>query len=303
MPEIAEDRVQKVMEEFFEFYFFYPLFDEDDVEETLFDDFEIPNPEIDWYIAFLNARDKVIDWSETGKYKKNVLLTKEQEKRLFLQYNYAKYRFTMLREGRKTKSNKTKMIYWYDTAIRLRMHIAAMNLSMVVKMVRRVKQHSDVSEFLSAGNERIMIAIEGFDVSQGNKFSTYAWPALQRCMLREREKMAKRQDFCPFSLDLYIGDDEHDSNGYQPPDVKQEDDKERDDNIEALGEIMGRNLAELNEREVEVIRWRFLERKEAGRRYGLEEVGKMLGVSRTCIQLTERDAIKKLRKAWHKHVS
>jgi len=265
-------------------------------EKELFKDATIPEAEVGWYILFLNWKDKVADWNKVNAQKRNVTLTKEQEAMLFLKFNFAKYKF--ITQARYTRGHGftvvgiKKLLKWYNVSLKLRKRIAEMNLAMVLNMVRRYRRNSDESELISAANERLMIAIEGFDVSKGFKFSTYAWRAISRCILRERHTSARRKNACPFSFDP---DFEEVSNS-------EETRIEKSERIEVIQSMMNKNLANLTEREMRVIKLRFFEKNAKGKRHGLAEVGGMLGFSRTAIQLAERSALVKLRKAWGEYM-
>ena len=73
-----------------------------------------------------------------------------------------------------------------------------------------------------------------------------------------------------------------------------------DEDIDLMRDIIKKNDAHLSAREEFVIRMRFFDKKSNGRRYVFEDIGNMLGVSRTCVQLTEKRALEKIKAAWQR---
>ena len=107
------------------------------------------------------------------------LLTREQEVHLFRKLNYLKYKAAGLRErlnpSRPQKSLMTRIEKLCQETVATRNQIICANLRLVVSIA---KQHLGPAEtffeLVSDGNMSLMRAVERFDYSMGNRFSTYA---------------------------------------------------------------------------------------------------------------------------------
>ena len=268
-------------------------------EKTLFSKPEdVPAAEVGWYLSYLNARDNVATCNQT-KTHRNVLLTKQQETLLFLRFNFAKFKLAnMIRLINKkgfTLRRCRDLLKWHRVSLELRQQLAEMNLAMVLGIVHKYNHSNAHNDMVSIGNTSLMRAIEKFDTDKGNKFSTYAWRAVQRAVFRERQVNALHQHTFPVQFDP-TKELEYQT---KSKDVEQ---CKRHDNIEAIRYIIDNNLAKLDLREQEIIRLRFFAERPDGTRFGLQEIGHKFGVSRTCIQLVERKALLKIQDAWLKHV-
>jgi RNA polymerase primary sigma factor len=126
-----------------------------------------------WYFAV----------QETGtKPAATPLLTPEQEKVLFLQYNYCRWRAA--------KGRRAKRAHWAAVAELKKNTIAEYNLALVLAMVARTigQGHPQYLDIVSECNVRLVRTIELFDVKTGNKFSTYA----SRAIVNQSGRMAKK---------------------------------------------------------------------------------------------------------------
>ena len=107
------------------------------------------------------------------------LLTREQEVHLFRKMNYLKYKASRLRErldpARPQKTRMAQIEKLYEEIIATKNRIICANLRLVVSIAKRhVKPAQDIFDLVSDGNVSLMHAVEHFDYSFGNKFSTYA---------------------------------------------------------------------------------------------------------------------------------
>jgi RNA polymerase sigma factor (sigma-70 family) len=287
-------KLESLLEEGVE-YFDHPAFHPPkEAGKRLFsDDVEIPDVEIGWYLSYLNVRDKVVRWQKKY-YKKNVLLTREQEEMLFLRLNFARFKLSgLFRRARCKGLNASvgrEIFHWYAVASKCRSQIISMNLASVLAIAHKHYGQLDTSEMIGIGNEKLVEAVDKFDISLGFKFITYVWKAIQRAILRERKTEAIHATNCPCSFE---SDKETELQAV-------EDCRPRLDNVESLQFILDGNKARLTKREQYVIRRRFFELNNEGKQPRLEEVGTELGVSRTCVQIDERKALDKLKEAWFK---
>lgn len=117
-------------------------------------------------------------------------LNAHNEATLFLRYNYACYRLSLLVKAQKryrSSSRASRMIVWHTRAMASRADLARSNLALVLSMAKRTKiPNVEFSELISEGNMALLRAIEKFDVSRGFKFSTYAC----RTILKSFNKLA-----------------------------------------------------------------------------------------------------------------
>jgi len=279
----------------------------EEVETTLFED-AVPTAETGWYISYMNTRAKL---KHDDLPAANVVLDQEEEGLMFLRYNFARYRLSQLidiyraraAEGRPPRGSQfgKDVLLWSSIARYLRNQIASMNLALVLKIATKVSRGNSATQaddFVAIGNAKLLDAVDKFDVSTGNKFSTYAWHAVYRALIHNMRKETLEKIRTPHSYDVDAEDDGislRDSLAEEPVD-----DVATKENKQMLAEVLNGNLARLSKRENFIIRMRFLESRPDGRRYIFEEVGEMVGLSRTGVQLAERAALQKLRNAWSK---
>lgn len=119
---------------------------------------------------------------QDGPSKSTPLLTPEQERVLFLQYNYARWRAA---KGRRREATR-----WAAVAEEKKNILASYNLALVLAMTARTIGHShpQFQDIVSECNVRLVRSIELFNVATGNKFSTYA----SRAIVNQSGRMAKR---------------------------------------------------------------------------------------------------------------
>jgi RNA polymerase primary sigma factor len=221
-------------------------------------------------------------------YLEGPLLSREQEAHLFRKMNYLKARARRLRDriapACATAADLDEIERLLDEALAAKTQIVSANLRLVVAIA---KQHlgprDDLFERVSDGNYALLRAIEVFDYSRGNKFSTYATRAIHNQFTRAFRGKNHRQ---PQSL---LGHDEDFMSAADPrtDDLEQSDFQDRQ-------EAIGRLLAGLDDRERRIL---------VGR-YGiggaceqtLKQIGKELGISKERVRQIELRAADKLRK-------
>ena len=127
------------------------------------------------------------------------LLTREQEIHLFRKMNYLKFKAGKLRE--KLDVNRPNRILMnqigklYDESAATKNHIVRANLRLVVSLAKRyVGAGEEFFELVSDGNMSLMRAVEKFDISRGNKFSTYASWAIMKNFARTIPNTFRYQD-------------------------------------------------------------------------------------------------------------
>lgn len=253
----------------------------------------VPNADTTWYINHVSHTTQ-----HNAPIHKYNLLTKEQEALLFLRFNFAKFQLTeylkKIRDEGFTPALARVSLRWHAIVLSIRKQLVEMNLALVLSLVRKQHNNTNVEDSIGQGNIKLFDAVNKFDVARGFKFSTYFWWTFIRSMLRTREEDAERQHTFPVSYDPEL---DNTSEIY--------DRKDNDENVQAMRYILEHNVAHLTVREKFVIMRRWFETHEDGSRYSLEEIGNELeqldgerNVSRTCIQLVERKALAKIKAAW-----
>jgi RNA polymerase sigma factor (sigma-70 family) len=126
------------------------------------------------------------------------LLTREQELHLFRQMNYLKHRASTLRDAldpeTATLADLDEVDRWLRRAGEVKNRIIQANLRLVVSIAKRhVAATQNFFELVSDGNMSLMRAVEKFDYSRGNKFSTYASWAIMNNFARSIPTEAHRK--------------------------------------------------------------------------------------------------------------
>ena len=220
-------------------------------------------------------------------YHEGPLLSREQEAHLFRKMNYLKSRASRLRDridpARARTSDLDEIERHLEEALAIRNQIVRANLRLVVSIAKReVVLHDDLFERISDGNYVLIRAVDRFDYSRGNKFSTYATWAIRNHFARAfREKDRRRPEF-PF------GDYEAFEAAVDP----RSNDLERSDLQERRQVAFARLLARLDDRERRIIVSRF--GIGGASVQTLRQVGKELGISKERTRQIETRAKDKL---------
>ncbi|HVS71647.1 MAG TPA: sigma-70 family RNA polymerase sigma factor [Phycisphaerae bacterium] len=219
------------------------------------------------------------------------LLTTEQEKHLFLRYNYARLRAQAVVKKFKTHPGKgcaREIARWYGRVKATREIITQANLALVLAMAKRTRMSEvDFGELVSEGNMALLRAIEKFDIARGFKFSTYACRAILKAFSRIAMKTSRYRQAFPTEFDPAM-----ERSNYQETkraDVEQ-------DAVEELQRIIGENRADLSDVEKTVIQARFaINRGQDASAMTLEEVGRVIGVTKERVRQIQNKALEKLR--------
>ena len=275
-------------------YIHHPLFDEPDAQEQIFDQApEIPEANTTWYQPLMDN----ISSAQEAQGMVNVILTGEQEKALFLQFNFARYRVALLQaqigDGQPTDPQARQMLHWSRKAGACRDHLAQTNLALVLAMARRVRSRDvEFGDLVSEGNMALLRAVDKFDVSRGFKFSTYACRAILKAFSRCGQKHTRYRNMFPtdYDPDLEESDFEHERAGEHEADCASE-----------VRRIMVDNRAELSDVEHAVIHHRFgLADDDGAEEQGpltLEEVGRVVGLTKERVRQIQNHALTKIREA------
>jgi RNA polymerase primary sigma factor/RNA polymerase sigma factor len=219
------------------------------------------------------------------------LLTREQEYHLFRRFNYLKFEAARLRDQLDPRHAKPSVMdeieRLYDEAVKTKNEIVRANLRLVVSIAKRhVTSTEDFFTLVSDGNMSLIRAVEKFDYSRGNKFSTYAsWAIMKNYARTIPDEFKYRDRFRTSQEELFLG---------------QQDARSDQTELESLQKLreqqVGRILSRLDEREQRIIISRF-GLNHSNEPLTLKEVGAEMGVTKERVRQIEARALNKLRLA------
>ncbi|MCK4660125.1 MAG: sigma-70 family RNA polymerase sigma factor [Phycisphaerae bacterium] len=223
-------------------------------------------------------------------------LSGEQERTLFLRYNYARMCIRKLQDqfpGRAMTAKATRQfLAWGRRALEARSTITEMNLPLVMAMAKRTRLASiDYNELISEGNMALLRSVNKFDCNRGFKFSTYACRAILKSFSRVAMRISRYRGRFPTEFDPAIERSDY---------LEHKRDEIETDCVQELKEILLRNLADLSEVEQTVIHERFALRRTRGDNFTpktLEQVGTIIGVTKERVRQIQNKALKKIRTA------
>ena len=241
--------------------------------------------------AWTHFPEVVEDIAPTGG-KGRTTLSARDEKHLFLQYNYARYRLArliVLQRKRRTAARAADMVLWYSRAMNCRAAITRANMALVLAMAKRTRiPNVEFSELVSEGNMALLRSVEKFDVARGFKFSTYACRAILKSFNRMATKTGRYRQHFPTEFDPDLERSDYDVMKH---------DIQHNDSLDALREILSQNRANLSEIEQLVVMERFSLGRDGEKGRTLAEVGKLVGLTNERVRQIQNLALGKLKAA------
>ncbi len=216
------------------------------------------------------------------------LLNKEQEQHQFRQMNFLKHKANRLRgqlDPARVRIQEIDRIEELEKqAAAIKDQLIACNLRLVVSIAKRhAAQTDNFFELLSDGNMSLLRAVEKFDFSRGNKFSTYAtWAIMKNYARSIPEEKRRRERYQTGKEELFD----------IAPDTRS-DEQELLASAEQKTHQVNRLLEYLDPRERQILRMRAgLDNAEG---MTLEEIGQQLGITKERVRQLNVRIINKLR--------
>lgn len=223
-------------------------------------------------------------------------LSPSQEIFLFLRYNYARFRLNQLsglQKERFSSKRARRMILWFRRALSSQKDLAHANMALVLAMAKRTRiPDADFGEIISEGNMALLRSIDKFDASLGFKFSTYACGAILKSFHRLASKTGRYRRLQKNGLEDIFGSN---LEGCWTETL------EDDTQLDALTDIIQKNLACLLDVEKKVIEGRFGFSSQEQQKKTLAEVGKEINLTTERVRQIQKSALVKLRKALYRY--
>ncbi len=218
------------------------------------------------------------------------LLTREEEGYYFRKMNFLKYRAAKLQakiDPQRVRSRDLdKLEALLSQAVEVKSFLIRSNLRLVVSIAKRhIRPGANFFEMVSDGNMSLIRAIEKFDYTKGNKFSTYAtWAIMKNFARTIPAENTVLNRFRTGNDEIFFMSSDTRPNPYEAESVNSQ-----------QHEMLMSILDQLEDREREII----------VRRYGLEansepetleQVGQRFGVTKERVRQIESRTIQKIRK-------
>ncbi len=217
------------------------------------------------------------------------LLDREQESHLFREMNFLKHQAHQIRERLDPTRAKTadleEIERLQEEALARKNQIIRANLRLVVSIAKRhVGPSNNFFELVSDGNMSLIRAVEKFDYSRGNKFSTYAsWAIMKNFARTIPEENHRRDRFVTGHEEMFesAADTRADEHEYESA-------------LKRMQEAVKGMLGRLDDRERRIIISRF--GLGGATEQTLEQLGRELGITKERVRQIESRAQDKLRR-------
>jgi RNA polymerase sigma factor (sigma-70 family) len=295
---LSEIRAQRLLDQSIEFIY-HESFDDPALAASII----APMPDAD---AFEESRRKMrIPKDAPAELISNYempLLTKDQEQHLFRKMNFLKYRASRMLNEMTLPSGlvnyaklRVETLDQIEASLKEANQVKELlircNMRLVTSIAKRhAGQAENFFELLSDGNISLMRAVEKFDFSRGNKFSTYAsWAIMKNFARSIPDEKNRRERFVTGNEEIF--------------DAAEDKRTQEQDCLAAAAQAsakVNRLLEFLEPREREIIRMR------AGLDSGaegmtLEKIGEKLGITKERVRQLNVRAMKKLRSIVEQH--
>lgn len=217
------------------------------------------------------------------------LLTREQEAHLFRKMNYLKHLACKVQERIDPVRPKTADLDEFERlqeqALAVKNQLIRANLRLVVSIAKkRVGVLNNFFELVSDGNMSLIRAVEKFDFSRGNKFSTYAsWAIMKNFARSIPEEHTRRDRFMTGHDDAFEAAADNRADEYEQEKAQQQ-------RQATVSQLLDR--LDVRERRILISRFGIGGADEQT----LEQLGRELGVTKERIRQLEVRAQNKLRK-------
>jgi RNA polymerase sigma factor (sigma-70 family) len=289
---LNEIRAQRLMEQPID-YIYHVSFDDPALEATILAD--MPGVE-DYEVSRRQLRVPKDAPPELASLYETPLLNKDQEQHLFRKMNFLKHKANQLLNNMKTPTCRIdphkirtqdldKVEELLDQANTVKDLLINCNMRLVVSIAKRHSAQTDnFFELLSDGNVSLIRAVEKFDYSRGNKFSTYgSWAIMKNFARSIPEEKNRRERYVTGAEEVFDS----------APDNRT-DEQECLASAEQASHKVNRLLEYLDPREREIIRMRAgLDSNAEG--MTLEKIGEKLGITKERVRQLNVRAMKKLR--------
>jgi RNA polymerase primary sigma factor len=216
------------------------------------------------------------------------LLTKDQEQHLFRKMNYLKFKLNKLRLEVKpggARAGDVRCLEDVQSMIRVvRDRLINCNTRLVASIAKRhANQVDNLSELMSDGTVSMMRAVEKFDYSRGNKFSTYAtWAIMKNFARTIPDELHHRERYTTGHEDVFES----------KADVRT-DEQEVVSRMEQSRDRINKLLEGLDPRTREVIRMR--NGLDGSAEMTLEQIGQHFGITKERVRQINVRGMKQLR--------
>ena len=219
------------------------------------------------------------------------LLTLDEERYLFTWMNFVKFRAEQNRRKLDLKHPALKLIIQIEKdlaeAIETRNHIVRGNLRLIIASARHLTNSLEqMSDLISEGMTPLIRSVELFDISLGNRFSTYATWAIRNQMFRWLKRTRN-------SPERSLGDETF--TWETLPDHRLESESTDAAQVMRVSAVQ-RLLESLSERERHIIAARFaLDGQPAGQ--SLADIALQMGLSKERVRQIALNSLTKLRES------
>ena len=219
------------------------------------------------------------------------LLTHEEEQYWFTWMNFLKFRAERNRRLLDLSQPDRKLVARIeadlDEALKARNHIVQGNVRLIIALAKKLTGSlEEMSDLISEGMSPLIRSVELFDISLGNRFSTYATWAIRNQMLRYLKRVRSL-------LDVSSGEE---STTFENLPDRESSTVSSEVAQEMRMQAVRRLLSSLSEREREIVTARFaLEGQPSGQ--SLADIAGRVGLSKERVRQIAMNSLMKLRES------